>query len=238
MGASRETEFTVAVKQILVIEDDPDIVEVLVYNLTREGYEVVAAESGEDGLSLARAHTPDLVLLDLMLPGMEGLQVCRALKNDPATRGVPVIMLTAKTEDADIVTGLEMGADDYITKPFSPRVLTARVRAVLRRPASADESEDQVIRIGPLEIDPRRYQVSLDGKRVALTQTEFRLLQVLASRPGWVFTRDQLVNLIRGEDVMVTDRTIDVHVAGVRKKLGPAGRRIATVRGVGYRFEE
>lgn len=226
-------------KQILVIEDDPDIVEVLVYNLNREGYEVLAAESGEDGLSLAKSKSPDLILLDLMLPGMEGLQVCRKLKNDPATSGVPVIMLTARTEDADIVTGLEMGADDYVTKPFSPRVLIARVRAVLRRPAvSGDLSDDQVIRVGLLEIDPRRYQVTLNGDRVGLTQTEFRLLQVLASRPGWVFTRDQLVNLTRGEDIMVTDRTIDVHVAGVRKKLGEAGRHIATVRGVGYRFEE
>ncbi len=227
-----------AAKRILVIEDDPDIVEVLRYNLKREGYEVLTAESGEDGLSLARAHAPDLVLLDLMLPGMEGLQVCRTLKDEAATKGVPVVMMTAKSEDADIVTGLEMGADDYITKPFSPRVLIARVRAVLRRPSSNDGADEQVIRVGSLEIDANRYQVSLNGDQVGLTQTEFRLLQVLASRPGWVFTRDQLVNLTRGEDVMVTDRTIDVHVAGVRKKLGSAGRHIATVRGVGYRFEE
>lgn len=227
-----------ASKQILLIEDDPDIVEVLVYNLGRDGYEVLTAESGEDGLSLARAHPPDLVLLDLMLPGMEGLQVCRTLKSEAATKGVPVIMMTAKSEDADIVTGLEMGADDYITKPFSPRVLIARVRAVLRRPAARDDDAEQVIRVGSLEIDPHRYQVTSDGERIGLTQTEFRLLQVLASRPGWVFTRDQLVNLTRGEDVMVTDRTVDVHVAGVRKKLGRAGRHIATVRGVGYRFEE
>jgi two-component system, OmpR family, alkaline phosphatase synthesis response regulator PhoP len=179
-----------------------------------------------------------LVLLDLMLPGMDGLEVCRKLKADPQTQAIPVVMLTAKGEESDIVAGLELGAEDYITKPFSPRLLVARARAILRRRTEAQPEEKAVIKIDDLAIDPGRRSVTVRGKDVTLTETEFRLLHLLARRPGWVFTRNQIIDAVRGEDCAVTDRSVDVHVVGLRRKLGPCGKRVETIRSVGYRFTE
>lgn len=223
---------------ILAIEDETDIQELLRYNLTREGYRVTLAASGEEGLRLARSEMPDLILLDLMLPGMDGLEVCRRLLATEATRSIPIIMLTAKGEEADIVTGLELGAADYITKPFSPKVLIARIRAVLRRQPEAEAPTEEIIKIHDLVIHAGRHEVLVQGQPVDLTITEFRLLQLLARRPGWVFTRSQIVNRVHGEDYPVTERSVDVQIVGLRKKLGPAGRYIETVRGVGYRFKD
>jgi two-component system, OmpR family, alkaline phosphatase synthesis response regulator PhoP len=229
-----------AKEHILIIEDEEDILALVHYNLVREGYRVTCATSGEEGLRVARAEPPDLVLLDLMLPGMDGLEVCRRLRKDLPLQAVPVIMLTAKGEEADVVAGLELGADDYVTKPFSPRVLISRLRAVLRRPAArADEvAADQVIRIHDLVIHPGRNEVLVAGQPVELTFTEFRVLHFLAARPGWVFTRYQIVNAVRGDDYSVTDRAVDVQIVGLRKKLGSSGQMIETVRGVGYRFKD
>jgi two-component system, OmpR family, alkaline phosphatase synthesis response regulator PhoP len=230
-----------AQKRILLVEDEKDIAELVRYNLAREGYEVTHAASGEEGLRLARAQPPDLMLLDLMLPGVDGLEVCRALKRHRATETIPIVMLTAKSEESDIVAGLELGADDYITKPFSPKVLVARVRTVLRRrarPAPQASEETQALQVHDLAIHPGRHEVRVGKTLVELTSSEFRLLWLLARRPGWVLTRNQIVNAIRGEDYPVTDRSVDVHVVGLRKKLGRAGEYIETVRGVGYRFKE
>jgi two-component system phosphate regulon response regulator PhoB len=225
-------------KHILVVEDEEDIRELLRHNLAKDGYTVSVAATGEEGLRRARAETPDAVLLDLMLPGVDGLEVCRALKRDKKTEKIPIVMVTAKGEEADIVAGLELGADDYITKPFSPKVLVARLRAVLRRRARPPAAPDSVLRVRTITIDPGRHEVKVGEKPVELTFTEFRLLQLLAGRPGWVFTRYQIVNAIRGDDYIVTDRAVDVQVVGLRKKLGPAGKWIETVRGVGYRFKD
>jgi len=227
-------------ERILIVEDEEDILALVHYNLTKEGYRATTATSGEEGLKLARDENPDLILLDLMLPGMDGLEVCRALKNRAETQSIPIIMLTAKGEEADIVTGLELGADDYVTKPFSPKVLIARIRAIARRGREAlpEEGGEQVIHINDLVIHPGRNEVLVQGQPVDLTFTEFRVLQFLAGRPGWVFTRYQIVNAVRGEDYSVTDRAVDVQVVGLRKKLGPCGIYIETVRGVGYRFKD
>jgi len=223
--------------KILIIEDDTDIQELLRYNLDRSGYDVVVAASGELGLLEAREGAPDLVLLDLMLPKIDGLAVCKLLKDDPATAGIPIIMLTAKGEESDIVVGLETGAEDYVTKPFSPRVLLARIRAVLRRGSGqASVDENAVVDLCDLVIHPGRHEVVVAGKTVDLTATEFSILHFLARKPGWVFTRYQIVNGIRGEGYGVTDRSVDVQIVGLRKKLGTAADCIQTVRGVGYRF--
>ncbi len=227
-----------AKESILVVEDEDDIRELLRYNLAKEGYLVTCAASGEEGLTAARTQPPDLLLLDLMLPGVDGLEVCRRLKQDEQTRQLAVVMLTAKGEEPDIVTGLELGADDYITKPFSPRVLLARVRAVLRRRRVAPPAETAPLKIHELVIHPGRHEVLVGGQPLDLTATEFRLLHLLARRPGWVFTRAQIVNKIRGEDYPVTERAVDVQVVGLRKKLGPGGGYLETVRGIGYRFKE
>ncbi len=227
-----------AIRRILVIEDEDDILELVTFHLKKDGYDVVGVTSGEDGVRLARVSPPDLVVLDRMLPGMDGLEVCRLFKQEAATRQVPIVMLTAKSEESDIITGLELGADDYVTKPFSPKVLLARVRAVMRRQAPPSPDELAVFRIRNLRIDPGRYQVSIDGAPVELTLTEFRILLLLARRPGWVYNRYQIVDAVRGEDVAVTERSVDVHIVGLRRKLGAAGRYIETVRGVGYRFKE
>jgi two-component system phosphate regulon response regulator PhoB len=225
-------------QKVLVVDDEEDILELLKFNLSREGYQVPCAASGEQALGLVRSENPDLVVLDLMLPGIDGLEVTRRLKNDPNTKNLPIVMLTAKGEEADIVTGLELGADDYITKPFSPRILVARVRAVLRRKIKEQLEETSVLRIHDLEIDPGRHEVLLNGRPVQLTFTEFGILNYMARRPGWVFTRLQIVDAVRGEDHPVTDRSVDVQIVGLRRKLGPAGKYIETVRGVGYRFKE
>ncbi len=225
-------------EKILVVEDERDIQELLQYNLAKEGYTVVPVTSGEEALRVARTESPDLVLLDLMLPGVDGLEVCRRLKREPDTQGLPIVMLTAKGEEADIVTGLELGADDYISKPFSPRVLIARIRAVLRRRTAEPVDHTATLKIHELTIHPGRHEVLVDGVSVVLTPTEFRVLHFLASRPGWVFTRYQIADAVHGGDGIVTDRSIDVQIVGLRKKLGPAGQYIDTVRGVGYRFKE
>lgn len=225
-------------ESILLVEDDEDIQELVRYNLAKEAYRVASVTTGEEAVRSAKSDPPDLVLLDLMLPGVDGLEVCRLLKADAKTQHVPVVMLTAKGEETDIVAGLELGADDYITKPFSPRVLIARIRTILRRKALEIPAEDAPLHVRDIVIHPGRHEVLLKGKPVNLTYTEFRLLHLLARRPGWVFTRQQIVDAVRGEDYPVTDRAVDVQVVGLRKKLGSYGRYIETVRGVGYRFKE
>lgn len=225
-------------ESILLVEDDEDILDLVRYNLEKEGFCVRGVSSGEEALEAARSRAPDLVVLDLMLPGVDGLEVCRRLKADPLLRHIPVVMLTAKGEEADVVAGLELGADDYVVKPFSMRVLLARIGAVLRRRARVEPGEEDVVRIRDLVIHPGRHEVLLGGEPVSLTLSEFRILHLLARRPGWVFTRYQIVDAVHGEDHPVTDRSVDVQIAGLRKKLGRAGRYIETVRGVGYRFKE
>jgi two-component system alkaline phosphatase synthesis response regulator PhoP len=227
-----------AKESILVVEDEDDIRELLRYNLEKEGYQVFGAATGEEALKQVRVRLPDLILLDLMLPGLDGLEVCRRLKGEAQTRHLPIVMLTAKGEEADIVTGLELGADDYVTKPFSPRVLLARLRAALRRRGTPSPSETAPLRTDELVIHPGRHEVLLQGQALQLTVTEFRLLHLLVRRPGWVFTRTQIVNEIHGDDYPVSDRSIDVQIVSLRKKLGPFGARLETIRGLGYRFKE
>jgi two-component system alkaline phosphatase synthesis response regulator PhoP len=226
-----------SVRQILVVDDEEDLLELVRYNLSKEGYRVECVATGEEALKAARRQPPDLMVLDLMLPAVDGLEVCRRLKADPKTRDIPIIMLTAKGEESDMVAGLERGADDYIAKPFSPRVLTARVRALLRRQESLRQAElETTIDVRELSIHPGRHEVTLAGEPIELTYTEFALLQFLAKRPGWAYTRMQIVDAVKGEDYPVTERSVDVQVAGLRKKLGAFGSYIETVRGVGYRF--
>jgi two-component system phosphate regulon response regulator PhoB len=227
-----------AKEHILVVDDEEDILELVTFNLTREGYQVKGATTGEAALKMTRAEAFDLVVLDLMLPGIDGLEVAKSLKGNPKTRQIPIVMLTAKGEEADIVTGLELGADDYITKPFSPRVLTARVRAVIRRASEETQDDTSILHIHGLEIDPGRRSVLAGGNPIELTFTEFQVLLILARRPGWVFTRTQIVDAVRGNDYPVTDRSVDVQIVGLRKKLRDYGKYIETVRGVGYRFRE
>lgn len=224
---------------VLIVEDEPDLREILRYNLEREGFKVIESEDGEAGLALLRKHLPNIVLLDIMLPGMDGVEICRSIKYDPQTRSIPVIMVTARGDESDIVLGLGVGADDYLIKPFSPRELVARIKAVLRRAkVRHDSSADERIVRDRLVIDPPRHEMRVDGKKVDLTPTEFRLVSVLASRPGRVFTRDQLITRVLGDEVVVTERNIDVHVRSVRKKLGAARNLVETIRGIGYRFRE
>jgi two-component system, OmpR family, alkaline phosphatase synthesis response regulator PhoP len=224
---------------ILIIEDEEDIRELVKYNLQRENFGVLEAETGEDGLKLIERTLPDMIFLDLMLPGKDGLEICRILKRDSRTQNIPVIMMTARGEESDIITGLELGADDYIVKPFSPKVLIARAKAVLRRKASAPElSPEDVLRVHDLVIHPGRHEVLVKDKKVDLSATEFRLLHFLARRPGWVFTRYQIVDAVHGEDYPVTERSVDVQVVGLRRKLKRAGTYIETVRGIGYRFRD
>ena len=225
-------------KTILVVEDEQDIADLIAFNLAHEGFKVVQADSGEDGLNKAKANNPDLILLDLMLPGMNGLDVCRVLKSDDEMRFIPIIMLTARNEDVDIITGLEVGADDYITKPFSPRVLIARIRAMLRHHLETGKIGSEPVRFGDLSVDPGRYQVTVDNKPIQLTLTEFQLLMLLIRRPGWVFSRSQLIDDLREGHHVITDRAIDVQIANLRKKLGKCDHYIQTVRGIGYRMRE
>ena len=226
-------------KSIVVIEDESDILEVLKYNLEREGYRVRTCRDGESGLRLVREENPDMVLLDLMLPSLDGIEICHRLREDPITRNLPVIMLTAKGEESDVVLGLGVGADDYVTKPFSTGELTARIRAVLRRTELSELTHDQErIEIDGVVIDAGRHQVSVDGEKVSFTATELRLLHFLASHPGRVFTRDLLLGRAIGEHAFVGDRNIDVHIRSIRKKLGEHRELIETIRGVGYRFRD
>ena len=225
-------------EKILVVDDEEDILELVKYNLEREGFQVHCAESGEKALKKALEDPPELIVLDLMLPGIDGLEVARRLKKNQRAAGIPIVMLTAKGEESDIVTGLELGADDYITKPFSPRILVARIKAVIRRQSKEPEDPNSILQIHTLNIDPGRRLVMIAEEPLDLTYSEFQILLYLARRPGWVFTRSQIVDAVRGDNYPVTDRSVDVQVAGLRKKLGKSSAYIETVRGVGYRFRE
>ena len=222
--------------KVVIIEDEPDIIEVMSYNLKREGYQVSASRRGDEGLNLVRNQSPALVLLDLMLPGTDGLSICQQLKADPITRDIPIIIVSAKGEESDVVIGLGLGADDYIAKPFSPRELLARVKAVLRRGPVREDQQKERIQIKDLMIDTTRHEVVIAGVQVKLAATEFKLLFQLASQPGRAFSREQLLNRVVGEGVIVVDRNIDVHIRSVRKKLGVLSHMVQTIRGVGYRF--
>ena len=227
-----------AKEKILVVEDDEDILELIDYNLKKENYQVISALTGEEGLAAARREGPDVVVLDLMLPGIDGLEVCRHLKKDAKTARIPVVMVTARGEEADVVAGLELGADDYVVKPFSPKVLIARLRSVLRRAKVQEKDPDGIFENHGVYIHPGRREVRAGSEEIDLTFTEFNILRFLTRRPGWVFTRSQIVDAVRGIDYHVTERSVDVHVLGLRKKLGEFGNVIETVRGVGYRFKE
>ncbi|MFA5043417.1 MAG: response regulator transcription factor [Kiritimatiellia bacterium] len=225
-------------QSIFVVDDEEDILELIRHHLAREGFQVMTAANGESAVKAIVSKPPDLVLLDLMLPGIDGLEVCRILKKENKTADIPIIMLTAKGEESDIITGLELGADDYITKPFSMKVLIARIHAIARRKRRPPADKNTVIRIHELAINPGRHEVLIKGKPVEMTFSELRILHLLAGRPGWVLTREQIVDAVRGEDYAVTDRAVDVQIVGIRKKLGARADYIETVRGVGYRFKE
>ncbi len=224
-------------KRILIVEDEPDMAELVALRLRREGYEVDVAHDGQEGLRRARAQPPDLAVLDVMLPGLSGTEVAAALRGDPRTAKLPILMLTAKGEETDVVVGLGSGADDYVTKPFSMAVLVARITALLRRAAAPEAGADaEVVSAGPIRIDRRRHRVEIKGRPVTLTATEFRLLLALVAAQGRVLSRNDLIDQALGLDAVVTDRTIDVHLTALRRKLGKARRCIQTVRGIGYRL--
>jgi len=225
-------------EKILLVDDEDDILDLVGYNLTREGYRVRTAVRGEEALRKIKEDPPDLILLDLMLPDIDGFDVCKELKSNPRTAYIPIVMLTAKTAESDQVAGLELGSDDYVMKPFSPSVLLARVRAVLRRMKEEAPSEKRILAFKNLVIDPSRHEVIVKGVPTQLTASEFKILHYMARRPGWVYSREQIISAVRGDDYPVTDRSVDVQVVGLRKKLGVAGNYIETVRGVGYRFRE
>ncbi|HMD54727.1 MAG TPA: response regulator transcription factor [Phycisphaerae bacterium] len=225
-------------KKVLVVDDERDLVDLISLNLQRQGYEVITAHDGKVGLELARKQLPDLIILDLMMPGLSGQEVVTRIKGDPQTATLPILMLTARGEETDIIVGLSLGADDYVTKPFSVKVLMARVAAVLRRKAGNESPQQQLFNAGPLAIDQSRHEITLQGKSVNVTPTEFKLLTALAAARGRVLSRDQLTDRVMGADVYVTDRAIDVHVTAVRKKLGDFAWMVHTVRGVGYRLIE
>jgi two-component system phosphate regulon response regulator PhoB len=227
-----------ATERILVVDDEEDLLELIRFNLSKEGYRVTTVATGEAAINEARNTLPDLIVLDLLLPKVDGLNVCKTLKADGRTSHIPIVMLTAKSEEADVVTGLELGADDYITKPFSPRVLVARLRSVLRRRSQQEIDDPGTIHLHEIVIHPGRHEVLVNGESVDLTFTEFRLLNFLAKKPGWAFSRAQIVDAVKGEDYPVTERSVDVQIVGLRKKLGSQGSYIETVRGVGYRFKE
>ncbi len=225
-------------ERILVVDDEEDIRELIGYNLEKEGYLVAAVKTGEEALDSISRAAPDVVILDLMLPGVDGLEVCRRLKMQGHTRTIPILMLTAKSEDTDIVAGLELGADDYVTKPFSPKVLVAHLRAVLRRSRdSANRADSTFLRIHNITIDVDRHEVTVDGRMVSLSATEFAILEYFARSPGWVFSRNRIIDAVKGKDYPVTERSVDVQILGLRKKLGAAGDYIETIRGVGYRIQ-
>ena len=221
---------------ILIIEDDKDIVEMLSFHLKKNNYTILYSYNGEDGLTTARENNPDLILLDLMLPGIHGLDVCRIIKSDQKTKNIPIIMLTAMGQEDDIVKGLETGGDDYITKPFSLDIISARIKAVLRRSNIKKDKLIKSINIHGVIIRPRSREVIIDNKNINLTFTEFQILFLLASHPGWVFTRYQIIDKIRGDSYPVTDRSVDFQIVGLRKKIGKKGKHIMTIRGVGYKF--
>jgi two-component system phosphate regulon response regulator PhoB len=224
--------------KIVIVEDETDIRELLAYNLEQNGYDIIGFGDGKNALKYIENNIPDLILLDLMLPGMHGLDICRKLKRNRNTEDIPVVMVSAKGEESDIISGLELGADDYICKPFSMKILLARVRAALRRKSQPQPSEHTILRAGPLEINPQLHRVTVDGQPIELTASEFGILRFLAQHPGWVRTREQIIDAIRGTDYAVTERAIDVQIVGLRRKLGNHAALLKTVRGVGYRFQE
>jgi len=226
-------------EKILIVDDEQDILELVKYNLEKEGYEIVTAISGEEALAVAEGSLPDLMVLDLMLPGMDGLEVTRKIRSGKATAQLPIVILSAKGEESDIVSGLELGANDYLSKPFSPRELVARIRAIFRRRGQSEEREPgRVTREGEMVIDHDRHMVKINDRALELTLSEFQVLSLLAARKGWVFTRGQIVDAVHGENYAVTERSVDVTIAGLRKKLGTCASFIETVRGIGYRFRE
>jgi phosphate regulon transcriptional regulator PhoB len=222
--------------KILIVEDDRDILEMIEYNLREEGYTTVSALNGEDGIKLAGSEQPDLIILDIMLPIIDGFDVCRDLKSNDTTTRIPIIILSAKSQEADKVVGLELGADDYMTKPFSPRELIARIRAIMRR--GLKQQSGGVMERGDIIIDNTRHKVTVGGEKIALTTTEFKLLEYMAQRPGVVLSRYQILDAVSGDDAVVCDRTVDAHIKSLRRKLGTAKDYIETVRGAGYRFKE
>ncbi|CAG0991624.1 Phosphate regulon transcriptional regulatory protein PhoB [Myxococcaceae bacterium] len=223
--------------RILVVDDEPDLLELVRFNLTQAGFQVTTATSGREGLEQLKNAAPDLVVLDLMLPDVSGNDICRQIRSDPSLAELPILMLTAKSEEVDRVVGFELGADDYVAKPFSPRELTLRVRAVLRRRAGPPAA-GSIIEHGALRVDPDRHRCFVEGEEIELTAKEFRLLSTLMAKPGRVMTRERLLDEVWGSEITVTSRTIDTHLKRLREKLGPAGDLIETVRGVGYRFAE
>ena len=223
--------------RILVVDDEPDLLELVRFHLSQAGFEVETAETGEEGIARAQRNRPDLAVLDVMLPDLAGTEVCRRMRADPELAGLPILMLTAKSEEVDRIVGFELGVDDYVTKPFSPRELTLRVQAILRR-ARSEPVEANVMRQGTIVLDPERHRCQVDGSYVSLTAKEFQLLATLMARPGRVFSREQLLDRVWGSDITVTLRTIDTHMKRLREKLGSSAERIETVRGVGYRFAD
>ena len=224
-------------KRILIIEDEQDMSDLLAMRFRREQFDVHVALDGQEGLDKVKDLKPDIVLLDLMLPSLSGNEIASAMRADPKTAHIPIIMLTAKSEESDIVVGLHIGADDYVTKPFSMSVLVARVQAILRRAKRGDlEPDEDMLRVGEIEIDQQKHNVTVNGKPIALTLTEFKLLTAVVTGRGRVLTRDQLIDKALGQDAVVTDRTIDVHLTALRRKLGDSRKHIETVRGVGYRL--
>ncbi len=224
---------------VLVVEDNPDILELVAFNLEAQGYEVIRAINGDKGLSKAQKDHPDLIILDVMLPGVNGLDVCRKLKQDAATRAIPILLLTARGDDSDVIAGLEIGADDYMTKPFSVKVLIARARALLRRTTEGPTGDEaQLQEVGAISLDSQRHEVRVDGVPTELSATEFAILRHLMSAPGRVFSRSQIIDAVRGGNYPVTERSVDVQILGLRKRLGLHGHRIETVRGVGYRLQD
>ncbi len=227
-----------AKETILVVEDEKDILELITYNLMKAGYRTTGIASGEEALRAIPEVKPDLVVLDLMLPGLSGLEICEFIKSNSKTAGTKILILTAKNDEGDIVTGLESGADDYMTKPFSPRVLVARVKALLRRARAGESRQDAPLHIGDLSIHSGKREVKIKDSSIPLTNMEFNILHFLASNQGWAYSRSQIVSAVRGENFAVTDRSVDTLIVGLRKKLGDHSALIETVRGVGYRFKE
>jgi two-component system alkaline phosphatase synthesis response regulator PhoP len=222
---------------VLVIDDEEDLIELVRYNLEKEGFHVIGAGDGESGLSRVAGEKPDVIVIDLMLPGMDGLEVCRSLRAENGTSGIPIIMLTAKASESDRIVGLELGADDYVTKPFSPRELIARIKALLRR-SSGFSKQPSIIRRGDLSIDPASHEVCCGDRKIGLTATEYKLLQFVALHPGFVYSRNAIIDGALGRDVTVLERTVDVHIMSLRRKLGKCGKWIETIRGFGYKFRE
>ena len=224
--------------KILIVEDDDDIRELIAFNLEMSGYEIIKCDHGEEVVKKAESEIPNLILLDVMLPGIDGFEICRRIKKNKNLMNIPVIMLTARADDEDIISGLETGADDYITKPFRPKVLLARVKAALRRNNSVElnASSKTILKLHGIIIDRDRYEVKLDGEEIHLSVTEFSILEYLARNPGFVYSRNQIIDSVKGDGYAVTERSVDVQILGIRKKLGDFGRYIETVRGIGYRM--